>query len=239
MNNIRLGIFGLGMALVGLSGPAQAAPPMSTQTVGGYTFSTTGTASVTSPVIPIAPFTAGLPTSLTSVKIYFQGTKPSFGGQAGLLPGFGGSKSFTATGTPTFNFSSGAGSLTTTAGSITLNPSSAGSNSVSAASGNFNGIALGGISTNTLTLQTYFSGSPQIASYSMAYSGNSAPVGGSVIFDGAIGQVLPTTLSGQFYIQYEYTLPPSATTPGPLPLLGAGAAFTFSRQIRRRIKSSV
>ena len=33
--------------------------------------------------------------------------------------------------------------------------------------------------------------------------------------------------------------PPAAGTPGPLPLLGAGAAFGFSRSMRRRIAQSV
>ena len=29
--------------------------------------------------------------------------------------------------------------------------------------------------------------------------------------------------------------PPAAAVPGPLPLLGAGAAFGFSRRLRRRV----
>jgi hypothetical protein len=33
-----------------------------------------------------------------------------------------------------------------------------------------------------------------------------------------------------------YTQKPSSKVPGPLPLLGAGAAFGFSRRIRRRIQ---
>jgi hypothetical protein len=34
------------------------------------------------------------------------------------------------------------------------------------------------------------------------------------------------------------TTPPTTSTPGPLPVLGAGAAFGVSRRLRRRIKSS-
>jgi hypothetical protein len=32
-------------------------------------------------------------------------------------------------------------------------------------------------------------------------------------------------------------IPPSAAVPGPLPLMGAGAAFVWSRRLRRRVKS--
>jgi len=227
------------MAIAGFSIPAHAGAPMSVQTVGGYSFSTSGSGSVTSPTIPIAPFTAGLPASLTAVKIYFQNTLPVFGVDAGLLPGFVSSPSFSATGTPTFVFSSGAGSLTTSPGSITLSPSSTAVTTVATARGNFTGAPLGSIATNTLLLQNYFSGSPQVNSYATTYASFTSPAGGAVVFDGTTGLFDPTTLSGQFYIQYEYTSPPSATTPGPLPLLGAGAAFAYSRQIRRRIKSSV
>ena len=38
---------------------------------------------------------------------------------------------------------------------------------------------------------------------------------------------------------YDYDLPPSAATPGPLPLLGAGAAFGWSRRLRKRISATV
>jgi MYXO-CTERM domain-containing protein len=33
--------------------------------------------------------------------------------------------------------------------------------------------------------------------------------------------------------------PPSSKVPGPLPLLGAGAAFGFSRRLRQRVKFAV
>ena len=36
---------------------------------------------------------------------------------------------------------------------------------------------------------------------------------------------------------WAYVVPQAAAVPGPLPLLGIGAAFSASRQIRRRIKS--
>jgi hypothetical protein len=39
-------------------------------------------------------------------------------------------------------------------------------------------------------------------------------------------------------VTYDYTLNPSAQIPGPLPIVGAGMAFGFSRKLRRRIQSS-
>jgi len=39
--------------------------------------------------------------------------------------------------------------------------------------------------------------------------------------------------------RYSYDLIPSTETPGPLPLLGAGAAFGFSRRLRKRISATV
>ena len=47
-------------------------------------------------------------------------------------------------------------------------------------------------------------------------------------FDGTDGNITSSTLSP--------VLPPSAPVPGPLPLFGAGAAFGWSRRLRRRVK---
>ena len=39
---------------------------------------------------------------------------------------------------------------------------------------------------------------------------------------------------------FKVTAPaPPPTVPGPLPILGAGASFAFSRKLRRRIKSAI
>jgi hypothetical protein len=233
MKSVRYGLVGLGMALVSSAIPAHAA----TQTVGGFSFSTSGQSEVTSPTIPITPFTAGPSSSLTAVKIYFQSPAPTFGGDVGLIPGFAAPPvAFTAEGTPLFSFSGGNGSLTTTGGSVTLTPSSASVQTVATASGSFTGVPVGSISTTgNPSLQSYFSTSPLIEKYKTAYSSATVPSGGSGAYDGGTG-LNPTTLSGQFYIQYEYT---GAPVPGPVPLLGASAAFAYSRRIRRRIKSSV
>jgi hypothetical protein len=41
------------------------------------------------------------------------------------------------------------------------------------------------------------------------------------------------TINGQFGLEYVYTY-----VPGPLPILGAGAAFGWTRRLRRRISKS-
>lgn len=237
MKSLRYGVPVIGFALLGHISPALAAP-IGVQTVGAFSFSTTGNTPNTTQ-IPITPFTADVPGTLTAVKIYFQPTLPVFGGEARLLTD-GDPVNFTNTGALTFSFTSSSGQLTTNPGNITLSPSSASVNTTATASGNFTGAPLGSIATNTPTLQSYFSSSPTVDNYFATYVGFSTPSGGSINnlgkFTGT-GQYAATTLSGQFYIQYEYTKP-VASTPGPLPLLGAGAAFAYSRQIRRKIKAS-
>ena len=58
-----------------------------------------------------------------------------------------------------------------------------------------------------------------------------------------VTSVFSTTGPGTFSsIKTEFTpgapVPPPSLVPGPLPLLGAGAAFGFSRRLRRRINTS-
>ena len=232
-------LLGISLALLGGLAPSQAVA--ATQTVGGYSFKTIGQTAVTSPAISIAPFTAGAPSTLMAVRLYFQpSSKPTFGGQAGLNCGFGCSSTvFTANGTPTFNFSGGNGSVTTdNLGLVTLDPNTTSVTAIADSKGSFNGSPLGGIPTSgNAPLQTYFSGSPSISSYQTLYSAQTLPPGASIVWDGLVGQFDPTTLEGEFSIEYEYT--GGTSVPGPLPILGAGAAFAYSRQIRKRIKQSV
>jgi hypothetical protein len=44
--------------------------------------------------------------------------------------------------------------------------------------------------------------------------------------------------SVQGYVMSSDPVPPSSGVPGPLPILGAGAAFGFSRKLRNRIKAA-
>ena len=238
MKTARTGLVGFSIALLSAVNPSQAFA-MGMQEVGGFNFSTSG-ASVNNSAIPITPFSAADASKLTAVKIYFKPTLPTFGGQARLMAD-GDPTDFANTGKLTFNFTSGSGALTTTPSSITLNPSNASANTTATANGNFTGVAIGSITTNTGLLQSYFSGAPMIGDYFATYASSSTPDGGSVNNNGkstGTGQYLPTTLGGQFYVQYEYAQDVSSV-PGPLPLLGAAAAFGYSRQIRRKIKASV
>ena len=92
--------------------------------------------------------------------------------------------------------------------------------------------------------------------FSVSFGGSSGgPNLGSIDFNNA-GDVLSfqpdfgslyfsVPAKGQFFGTYQgiaTSAPPPchscASVPGPLPLLGVGAAFGFSRKIRRRIKSS-
>jgi hypothetical protein len=85
------------------------------------------------------------------------------------------------------------------------------------------------------------------------------PIGSETILDiddtvysgsGPVSPNLVTSITGDIWdVEAGIDLGPSATlsswtntiqqTPGPLPILGAGAAFGFSRKLRRRIKSVV
>ncbi len=50
--------------------------------------------------------------------------------------------------------------------------------------------------------------------------------------------LLPKGISGIVYAKATLYSSPAASAPGPLPLFGAGAAFGFSRQQRKRIQAS-
>lgn len=232
MNALRLLPIALGAgALAVAAAPAHAL--ISTQTVGPYSFKTSGTTPQTTP-ISITPFSASAASTLTGVKLSLPTPQPQFGGQVGLVPAFAPAPvNFSATGTPSFTFSSSAGTLSTTASTITITPNSVSSQTVAAASGTFNGTAASGIPTfGSPTLQAYFAGSPQIISYSTTYSGSSIPVGGALAFNGGTG-LNPTTLEGDFYIQYQYL----SEVPAPLPIAGAAMAFAHTRRLRKRIKA--
>lgn len=76
--------------------------------------------------------------------------------------------------------------------------------------------------------------SDSIATYvnNVATSGNTVtltPAQSAVIFDNTL-----TVTNGRIDVITDSLV----QTPGPLPILGAGAAFGFSRKIRRRIKAS-
>jgi hypothetical protein len=45
-------------------------------------------------------------------------------------------------------------------------------------------------------------------------------------------------LNGWIALVYDYEVPPSSTAPGPVPLVGAAAAFGWSRRLKKRVTSA-
>lgn len=177
------------------------------------------------------PFTASAPTTLTAVQVKFV-VDPVFGGTVQLANGSTSPASFTtSTASPSFTFST-TPSLSTTgsASLLTLNPSSfTGPAFVTATvSGPYLGTT-SPLAAATPSLQAYFASAPAINSYYANWSIVGIPTGGATDLNSA-------TFSGQIYLSYQYTSPDPV--PGPLPILGAGAAFGFSRKLRQRIRSS-
>jgi len=225
-----------GISVVAAAAPAHAV--MATQTVGPVSFSTSGsTASTSTSPSSFPGFNTSLGT-LTWVKISngagnsFSGT---FSGNAAIGNLFGSTaRTYTLTAAPTFTFSN-ASVISGTPSSVTLNPNTIPPNAPTALSGNYSG-STSAIATNTNLLKTYFSGAPAISSYLTSYNFTSVPSGGGFTADPE--GITPAIFSGSIWLTYEYEPAPTSQTPGPLPLLGAGSAFVFSRKLRRRIQST-
>ena len=111
------------------------------------------------------------------------------------------------------------------------------------------------INTGTQEFASYNSGiispNPNTGSYSITGSGtpptvtailpNPAQSPTSYYAPGVTMDTFNTVLTvdaGSYITQINTTLRQRDSVPGPLPLLGAGAAFGFSRRIRNRIKAS-
>jgi hypothetical protein len=137
---------------------------------------------------------------------------------------------YSATSTPLFKFNNvSASAFSGSPSNITLtgNPVTTIGLTTLPASGMYSG------SFNMITptgIESYFAGSPTVN----VFNGNfmTSATGGGGIFENNL------TVSGPLYLTYKYDdgLNPA---PGPLPIVGAGLAFGFSRKLRRRIQSSV
>jgi len=111
----------------------------------------------------------------------------------------------------------------------------------------FDGI-VSGFSTSSLSgIATAFSGSSQIVAVDPSYS-YGTPINSSATFSGTTLAALGFTpglsgligtwaITGTSETIQVFLGPPSASNPvpGPLPLLGAAAAFSWSRRLRRRV----
>jgi hypothetical protein len=81
----------------------------------------------------------------------------------------------------------------------------------------------------------YVDGSPIVSG--ATYVGKSLSDLGLNSASGNLGTWTLVGTSETISINVTSPTPPTPSVPGPLPLLGAGAAFGFSRQLRNRIKS--
>ena len=154
------------------------------------------------------------------------------GGQFTTAP-----STYSATSTPLFKFNNvSASAFSGSPSNITLtgNPvTTAGLTTLPASgmySGSFNMIDTSPASMTPTTIQSYFAGAPTVS----VFNGNfmTSVAGGGGIFGNNL------TVSGPLYLTYKYD-DGTAPAPGPLPIVGAGLAFGFSRKLRRRIQSSV
>ena len=231
----RLLLLFAGVAAAAFGAPAHAV--LQTQTVGPVSFSTSGTATKTNQNLTFNPFTAAAPSTLTSVRIG-TGTDASFSGNVGLLPGFTTGALYSGSGTPAFTFGNGT-TITATSSTIKLQPDNTETtNIVSEASGSFTGAPIPTSTSNNL-IRSYFStASPTITSYVTTYSFIST-AGSAATADLPVGVGTSTIFSGQLYLTYEYEDGKAPPVPGPLPILGAGTAFGFSRKLRKRIRSRI
>ncbi|MFM7674478.1 MAG: hypothetical protein ACKO5F_02570 [Synechococcus sp.] len=245
MNFKLLAVVGGAVGLVAGAGPASA---LSIQSVNAGSFTTNGTAA--SSPISFAPFTAGPAEWLTSInlrivngafseQIVLQKTNTSTAG-----------RKMTAEAAPTFSYGFGGMSATSSAFNSVITGTDTVPNAtqliVTSASGTWSQ-PFSSLSLDTTAKRNYFTGSPQITSYQTAYKyANCTTLTGAstntclIVAQDDPQEPIPftaTKFSGTLFVDYGYNIPAGAIAPSPLPLLGAGAAFSMTRRLRRRIKS--
>jgi hypothetical protein len=218
-----------GLASVLATAPAHAI--IQYQVVGPISFSTPPN----SPANIVFPgFSATAPSQLLKVSLSGSTANSAptlnYGGSVTAVQLDATPRTYAASSTPTFKFNNVQASTFTGSTSnipLTGNPVSTPfiANILPASgsySGTFNSITPTGI-------QAYFAGTPTVSVYNpnFAFTPPAGGFGSSAL-----------TLSGPMYLTYEYETGTS-TVPGPLPIVGAGLAFGFSRKLRRRIQSSV
>lgn len=219
------------------AGPAHALI-QTVSPIGGGGFSTSGP-NVNDTNIQFPPFSAAAPSNLLGARIkllnsFFTGSynlvalntgtvtissdvvavpKFTFTGIVGSSSGA--SQSLTpsprVTNCPSFSFPGG----TVCADTVVLNPAS-----------QLYINAFAQLASSTPALQAYFTGTPTIDFTETLYTKTQTPLSPSLAFDPA-----SLNFAGNIVLEYEYV-------PGPLPLLGAGAAFGWSRRLRQRITES-
>ena len=219
------------------AGPAHALI-QTVSPIGGVGFSTSGS-NVNDTNIQFPPFSASAPANLLGVRVKLLSSL--FSGSYNLIGLNTGTVTITSTvaAVPKFTFtgivgaSSGASQALNPTPRITSCPTfsypggtfCADTVALSPASQLYNK-AFAQLAASTPALQAYFTGTPTIDFTETLYTKTQTPLSPSLAFDPA-----SLNFAGNIVLEYEYV-------PGPLPLLGAGAAFGWSRRLRRRISES-
>jgi hypothetical protein len=206
--------------------------------IGGGGFSTTGP-NVNNTNIQFPPFSASAPGDLLGVRIRLLNS--FFTGSYDLLGFNTGTATITSTtsAVPKFTFTGSVGPSSGASQSLSPTPRVTSCPTFTYGPNNFcvdnvslspasqlYAQAFAQLAASTPALQAYFTGTPTIDFVETLYTKTQVPLTPSLAFDPAY-----LNFAGNIVLEYEYV-------PGPLPLLGAGAAFGWSRRLRRRISSS-
>lgn len=179
------------------------------------------------PQFTVQPFNTALGT-LTSTTIVWASTA-SFSGTVGAAPGTGGT-SFSFGGSYFVDGATYGGNGTDDRGggnsgeTFSVNIASYGNTDLFPTSN-------AGVTYNPAILADFIGTNP----YPISYLGSN-PGSSPYRFDYtniASGSASFTTTAS---VSYDYVAAPSAAVPGPLPVLGAGAAWNWSRRLRRRLR---
>jgi hypothetical protein len=207
--------------------------------IGGVGFSTSGP-NVNNTNIQFPPFSASVPSNLLGARIkllnsFFTGSYDLLAINTGTV-----SISSTVSAVPKFTFTGSVGASTGSSQSLAPNPRvtncptlvipgvielCSDTVAINPASQLY-AQAFAQLAAATPALQSYFTGTPTIDFSETLYTKTQTPLSPSLAFDPA-----KLNFAGDIVLEYEYV-------PGPLPLLGAGAAFGWTRRLRRRISNS-
>lgn len=230
----------LALASIVASAPAHALI-QTVSPIGGGGFSTNG-ANLNQTDIQFPGFSASTPDNLLGVRVKLNNA--SFTGRYSVsyvdenqnpLPPT--TVNVSTFGVPKFTFTSTIGSTSGDSQALLPNPAvvncplpstdfvCSGVVNLSPASQSYTG-AFAQLATATPALKNYFIGIPTIDISQSLYSKSQSP--GFPDLGLSVGNL---NFSGDIVLEYEYV-------PGPLPLLGAGAAFGWSRRLRKRISKS-
>jgi len=135
------------------------------------------------------------------------------------------------------------GICTDTGTGVTIGAGVSSTNTEFVLNGNYAGLSnplTGAALSPFLTGSTVSTVNGAINNYFVTFAGQSTNIDTTFNLNNAL--IVPKAfMTGYIALEYDYSLPPvpGAAVPGPLPLLGAASAFTWSRRMRKRITSAV